>query len=88
MYIILYVTLLLLRVVEIIIIIRCVLSFIPGLRDNQIARLVYWLTEPVLTPARTLLSKFQSGETPMMDFSPIVTYIALIILRSVIQSFM
>ena len=88
MYNILYVVLLLFRVVEIVIIIRCVLSFIPSLRDNKITKFVYWLSEPVLTPARILLGKFQSNVMSMIDFSPIVTYFAIIILRSIIQSFM
>ena len=88
MYIILYVALLLLRIVEIIIIIRCVLSFIPGLRNNKIATFIYWLTDPVLTPARMLIGKFKSSDASFIDFSPIVTYLAIIILRAVLQSIM
>ena len=80
------ITLILLRIVEILIIIRCILSFIPQLRDNQIVRLIIKITEPVLTPARLLINKYLSKNVLNIDFSPIVTYFFLIIIRIIITS--
>ncbi|MCL2059465.1 MAG: YggT family protein [Oscillospiraceae bacterium] len=88
MFIILYVLLQLLRVVEIVIIARCVLSFLPGLRETKVAAFINWVTEPVLQPARSVISKFMPDGAPQVDFSPIATYLAIMLLRTVLQSIM
>ena len=88
MHIVLYVTLLLLRVVEIAIIARCVLSFLPGLRETKAAAFVNWATEPVLQPARSIIDRFMPEGAPPVDFSPIATYLAIMLLRIVLQSIM
>ena len=88
MHIILNAVLQALRVIEIAIIARCILSFIPGIRNNKIVNIIYWLTEPVLSPARSLLGKFKAGESLPVDLSPVLTFFAIIILRIIIQGFM
>jgi len=82
----LYVALYLIRIIEMILIARCIISFIPNIRDSQAAKFVYWLTEPVLAPARKLISKAMPNSQLPFDITLIATYLALIIIRMFIQS--
>ena len=58
---------------------RCILSFMAPMSDNKIVRLIYDVTEPVMAPFRKLLPPM-SG----MDFSPILLFLAISLLRSII----
>ncbi len=73
----------LIRVIEFLILVRVLLSWIPINRNNSIISLVYTLTEPVLAPIRNLLFKSPLGGSGMMlDFSPIIACILLDLIRS------
>lgn len=50
---------------------------------NPIVRILYQLTEPLLAPIRRLLP-----QTGMMDFSPIVAFIAITVLERIVISMM
>lgn len=71
----------LINIIEILILVRIVLSFLNLRGGGIITRFIYEMTEPVLGPARALIAK-TGINTGMFDFSPIV---ALLILR-IIQS--
>jgi YggT family protein len=58
---------------------RVLLSWLPIDPYNPIARVLYQLTEPVLAPIRRLLPP-----AGMMDFSPIVAFVLLIIVERVV----
>jgi len=60
---------------------RVLLSWLPIDPYNPIARVLVQLTEPVLAPIRRLLPP-----AGMMDFSPIVAFILLIIIERVVIS--
>ena len=77
---------LLIRVLEYLILIRALLSFFPTLRASKIAYFIYQLTEPVLSPCRALLDKLGLG-MGMMDFSPILAYLLLNLLYSLVIAF-
>lgn len=65
----------------ILIFIRLILSWIPGIDPyNQFVQLLYQITEPVLEPARRLIPPIG-----MMDISPIVVFIALNFLSSMLE---
>jgi len=66
---------------EIVLIIRIVLTWIPHNPYNQAVQFLYRITEPVLRPIRRYIPTF-SG----IDFSPIIVFIGLGILRSVVIS--
>lgn len=72
-------------ILEFLILIRVLLSYIPSMQDNSIAKLIYQLTEPVLTPARELLFKIGLNRG-MIDFSPIFAFILLGIIRTIVLS--
>ncbi len=74
------VILLLINVYQIILLLRVLLSwFRVDPYTNPVGRLLYALTEPVLEPIRQVLPS-----AGMMDFSPLVAFLLLFALRSVI----
>jgi len=78
----------LLRLLEILIIIRVFLSWIPMRSENQLIRLVYQITEPILSPIRNLLSRSALGRGMMFDFSPIIAILLIYVLESIIRRLM
>ena len=59
---------------------RIVLSWIPNVdRSNQIIQFLYQVTEPVLEPVRSVIPRLG-----MIDISPIVVFIGLRILQSIL----
>ena len=70
---------LLFEIYSFILLARVLLSWVQLDPGNPIVRIIYQLTEPLLAPIRRILP--QSG---MMDFSPIVAFIALIIAEQIV----
>lgn len=67
------------------IIIRCILSFFPQIRRNQLITLLYDVTEPLLKPFR----RFQIGGPSMaLDFSPFIAIMVLWLIRLLIGPLM
>ncbi len=69
------------NIVELLIFIRVILSWISSGPGNPITRGIYGVTEPILSPFRRLMEKSSFGGG-MVDFSPIV---ALLVIRYLIQ---
>jgi YggT family protein len=66
----------------VIILIRVIFSWVSPYPTNPVTRLAWQLTEPVLAPIRRLLPS-----TGGIDFSPMVAWIAAIILINVLRGF-
>jgi uncharacterized protein YggT (Ycf19 family) len=65
--------------------IRAVLSwFYDG--DGAFVRLLYFITEPAILPIRKLLVKMNWLQNSPMDFSFLLTYIALFIIQALLSS--
>lgn len=78
---------LVLRIFEFALIARVLISWLPVSRDNKLVDLLYAVTEPVLAPIRNMLSRSsftQNSMFSMMDFSPIVAFLLISVLRNVI----
>ena len=71
-------------IVYLLIFIRLALSWIRVNSYNKYIALIYQLTDPILEPFRTLMSKF-SIDTGMIDFSPIIAYFVLELIESLIK---
>lgn len=69
----------------VILIVRIIFSWIPSVPEpiQPLARLSRTLTDPVLNPVRGLFPALQTG-TMAIDFSPILVFIAIAILRGII----
>ncbi|HZK26775.1 MAG TPA: YggT family protein [Thermoclostridium sp.] len=72
------------RVIEIMIFLRIILSWIPINKGSKILAIVNMATEPILSPIRKLIARSSIGKNLMMDFSPILAYLLLGFLRHVI----
>ncbi|WMM26771.1 YggT family protein [Tissierella sp. MB52-C2] len=66
----------LLNLIELLILVRIIFSFLNIRGENIVIKFVYELTEPVLGTARNLLDK-TGIKTGMFDFSPVVAIIFL-----------
>lgn len=69
-----------LQIYSFVLLARIILSWIPNVdRSNQIVQLLYQLTEPVLEPVRRTIPPLG-----MIDLSPIIVFIGLRILQSIL----
>ena len=65
-------------VLQLLILVRCIASFIFPNARNQFLYVVFILTEPILAPIRRLLEMSPLGGRGMMiDLSPIFSFLAL-----------
>ncbi|MDR7869874.1 MAG: YggT family protein [Tissierellaceae bacterium] len=71
--------------IEIMILVRIVMSFINLNTNSTIGHFVHELTEPILAPSRALLAKLRLN-TGMFDFSPIVAMLILRLIMSLARS--
>ncbi|WP_312906792.1 YggT family protein [Tissierella praeacuta] len=73
----------LIKLIEGLILVRIVLSFLNIYSENLFTRFVYELTEPVLGPTRELIAKLRIN-TGMLDFSPLLAILFLRIIYGLI----
>ena len=71
----------LINIIELLIFVRIILSFLNMGGGGLITRFVYEFTEPILGPARALINK-TGLKTGMFDFSPIIAIVILRIIES------
>ncbi len=70
----------LIRLYSFVLLARIILSWIPNVdRSNQIIQFIYNITEPVLEPVRRVIPRLG-----MIDISPIVVFIGLRMLQSIL----
>lgn len=75
------------QIMEYAILARVLLSWIP-LPNNQFTRLLYQITEPILGPVRSLINKSPIGGNSMIDFSPIVAFLLIGLVRNLVLGFL
>lgn len=59
---------------------RALLSWFPGAQDNQFARAIYTITEPILEPIRRVLPR-----TGIIDFSSLIAILLLYVMIAVVD---
>lgn len=74
----------LLRVYELLFIVRALLSWFPGGNTGGIGEFLYAVTEPILAPIREVLWKIPFLRGIPIDFSVLVAYILIDVIRSII----
>ncbi|MBV9867752.1 MAG: YggT family protein [Abitibacteriaceae bacterium] len=72
----------LLKLAEILILVRVVLSFVPQWQRQPFGLLVVALTEPILRPLRSAIPVGNSGIS--LDFSPMIALFIIQIIRTLI----
>lgn len=76
------------KFIYLVILIRCILSWIPSARNSTVSEFIYLVTEPLLAPARNMLNKSPIGGGTGIDFSPVLVVIVLDFLNRLIVSFL
>lgn len=66
-----------------VIVVRSLLSFLPGAANSSFGILLEKVTEPVLRPVRRVVRPIQVGNAGL-DLAPLVVGLAIIVLRAVI----
>jgi len=74
---VLYIVYWILNIFELILLARVLLSWFPNIdRSNPIVRFIYDVTEPILRPIREMMPP-----TAMIDFSPIIVWLIIRVIR-------
>lgn len=74
---------LLFELYAVILFVRVLLSWVQVDPNNQVVKIIYQLTEPLLAPIRRLLP--QGGG---MDFSPLVAFIVILVAEQIVLMFL
>lgn len=74
----------LINLIEFLILVRIIMSFLNIRPDNIFGEIIATMTEPVLAPARSLIQKLNIN-TGLFDFSPIVAILFLRIILSIVR---
>lgn len=70
---------------EFLIFVRIILSWLPIGRNNPISNLLYTLTEPILGPIRMMMDNSPIGGGMMIDFSPIIALFVMRLIEMLLQ---
>ena len=74
----------LLRIYELLLIARAILSWFPMVQGNAIDAFLYNVTEPVLAPIRNVIWKIPFLANMPIDFSILVAFLLIDVLRTII----
>ncbi|HOM01391.1 MAG TPA: YggT family protein [Acetivibrio sp.] len=77
---------LLLEIIQWSIVIRAILSWFSIPKNNIFVKFILQLTEPILSPIRNLLENTSFGRNSMVDFSPIIAFLILMIISGFINN--
>lgn len=64
----------LLNILRWMILIRCIMTWVPGGTQNRLYEILYAITSPIEEPIRSAMYKFMNGP---VDFSPIVALLLI-----------
>jgi len=78
----------LLMFIEYAVLARVLLSWFPISRDSQVIRLLYQITEPILSPIRNLIERNSSRRYMMLDFSPVMVFLLIGLIRNILRRFL
>lgn len=71
---------------ELVILARAFISWLPVPREHRLVRLLYQITEPILAPIRSLIQRSSFGYNMIFDFSPIIALILISLIRTFVLS--
>ena len=74
------------EVLYFLILIRIVLSWLPGIRDTSVGGIIYQLTEPILGPVRSMIDNSPIGGGMMLDFSPVIALFLMQVVSIVLKN--
>lgn len=84
-YVIKNVVISLLGAIELAMLVRAILSWLPLNTDNKFAIFINSVTEPLIYPVRLALNKLGWFQNSPIDFSFFFTYLLLVIVTSLLE---
>lgn len=82
---IIYWTIRLLSLLQWLLVFRALASWFPQIQSSRIGELLYTITEPMVAPCRTLLSRIRSLSTMPIDFSTLLAFVLLGIAQALLR---
>jgi YggT family protein len=76
----------LLEIIQYAILLRVIISWLPVPKDNQLIRILYQVTDPVLLPIRNMIEKTSWGKNMMFDFSPLIAFFIIMLLIRIVSN--
>lgn len=76
----------LIRLFEFLMFARAIFSWFPQARDSKISQYLYFLTEPIIMPFRSLLSRFDSLRMMPIDIAFFCAFLALEVIQGMLYS--
>ena len=77
----------LLELIQLAMLVRAVLSWLPLSDDNKLEAFVYGITEPIIYPVRVLFDKFEGLRNFPLDIPFFVTFIIISVLSSFVSNY-
>ncbi len=74
------------RILNFLIFVRIIMSWIPGLNQTPFGGIIYSLTEPILGPVRHWIDKSPIGGGMMLDFSPVIALFLMQVISIVLKN--
>ncbi|MDD6986722.1 YggT family protein [Butyricicoccus porcorum] len=84
--IIVYLTIRLLSLLQWLLVFRAIASWFPQVQSSRIGELLYAVTEPMIAPCRSFLSRFRSLRTMPLDFSTLLAFVILAMAQSLLYA--
>lgn len=75
----------LIQFIEIAILARVLISWFPIPKGSQLIRILYMITEPILSPIRRIVQRSEFTKNLMIDFSPIIAFLLLQVVRNFVR---
>ena len=72
------------NILEFTILIECILSWIPSMRNSATCNFVSKINQPFLTPVRKLLGNYM-GMSAGVDFSPYLLFLIITLVRRLLM---
>ena len=87
MHLVLTATYYLLVILQMLLLIRVIMSWLPINRSNILIEFVHTTTDPLLDPIKLLINKsIFGGKNTILDFSPLIAFLILQLLQSFVVS--
>lgn len=81
LYILMKTVSLLLSAMQLLMMLRAVISWLPVDEDSNVVNFLYAMTEPLIVPIRSLLSRFEALDDLPIDISFFIAFMLLSIVR-------
>lgn len=83
-----YLTFRLLHLLQWLLVFRAIISWFPQVQQSFVGELLYTVTEPMIAPFRGLLDRFESLRVMPLDFSPVLAFLVLELIKLFLRAMM